>query len=478
MGESKEIDITGPLQEKSVPKLDPELMKGASLLALLGPGIVSAACDIGSGEIVYCSVIGASYGFALVWALVAAAFFKWWPGMEAARYTLCTGESAMHGFYRLSKWLTGIIAIICLIMILSGPGGVIGAAGTAAAALTGWGTFGTWAAILTILGALVICLGKRVYSIMEKITLITGAIMIGGMFLVGAWVTTPETLIEFFKGAISFGYIPPGLHWGIMLSFLGFGFGSGGEAAIRYTNLIKEKGWSMGKYTKGIAGLFSKEESPGENMVGFKPSTTPEDIENYNRWFKVFLTDAAGVMWPMNFFGAAIFLYLGAVILHPKGLVPAGIKIAVTQAEYFKVAMGDFGWYLFLFLIVINLWDTWISAFDVWARPTIDFFTMALRKYIKAVDARKWYFILLAYCTIGTIWLGLGGVLPGVLLLILGWGTVALYPIVSVGMFIINRRYLPKEYQGKALATILNLLSAVFFSFFWIFNLLWTLKLI
>ena len=80
----------------------------------LGPGLLMAAAAIGVSHLVQSTRAGATYGFALVWAVVLANFFKY-PFLEyGPRYAIATGESMIEGYKRLGSWAIGIFVIFTL----------------------------------------------------------------------------------------------------------------------------------------------------------------------------------------------------------------------------------------------------------------------------------------------------------------------------------------------------------------------------
>ncbi len=55
----------------------PEPPRGWGKLAWLGPGFLWMVSAAGSGELLFTPRVGALYGYALVWALLAAVLLKW-----------------------------------------------------------------------------------------------------------------------------------------------------------------------------------------------------------------------------------------------------------------------------------------------------------------------------------------------------------------------------------------------------------------
>lgn len=80
----------------------------------LGPGLLMAAAAIGVSHLVQSTRAGATYGFALIWAVILANFFKY-PFLEyGPRYAIATGESMIEGYNRLGKWAIGIFVFFTI----------------------------------------------------------------------------------------------------------------------------------------------------------------------------------------------------------------------------------------------------------------------------------------------------------------------------------------------------------------------------
>ena len=87
-----------------------------SFLKLAGPGLVVAATGIGSGDVVSATVGGARYGFVLLWAIVAGAFFKFVLSEGIARWQLATGKTALEGWAEyLPSWVKWFFATYLVI---------------------------------------------------------------------------------------------------------------------------------------------------------------------------------------------------------------------------------------------------------------------------------------------------------------------------------------------------------------------------
>lgn len=83
-------------------------------LKTLGPGILFASTAIGVSHLVQSTRAGADFGFALLWAIVAANVLKF-PFFEyGSRYANATGESLIDGYGKLGRWMLWLYFFITL----------------------------------------------------------------------------------------------------------------------------------------------------------------------------------------------------------------------------------------------------------------------------------------------------------------------------------------------------------------------------
>ena len=89
-------------------------VKTTRLLQGLGPGILFASTAIGVSHLVQSTRAGADFGYGLLWAILAANFFKY-PFFEfGSRYASCTGKSIIRGYKEMHPLLFGLYILIML----------------------------------------------------------------------------------------------------------------------------------------------------------------------------------------------------------------------------------------------------------------------------------------------------------------------------------------------------------------------------
>ena len=94
---------------------------------MLGPSVILVGLSIGSGEFVLWPRLTVEWGFALFWACWTGVTLQFFLNMEIERWTLATGESAVIGFVRLSRfWAPAFL--LCSTVPWIWPGWATGAA--------------------------------------------------------------------------------------------------------------------------------------------------------------------------------------------------------------------------------------------------------------------------------------------------------------------------------------------------------------
>lgn len=204
---------------KNVPDSDqtpPKKMTLKSLLKTLGPGILFACTAIGVSHLVQSTRAGANYGFALLWAVLAANIFKY-PFFEfGSRYANAMGESLIDGYNRIGKWMLGLYFLITIgSMFFVGAAVVFVTAGFCEnlfglSAIAPFKLFTTL--VLLICCVLILWLGK--YSILDSLIKIIGAVL-----LVSTLAAFVLTLIHGPIQKVD-GFLPPDLWDGASFAFL------------------------------------------------------------------------------------------------------------------------------------------------------------------------------------------------------------------------------------------------------------------
>ncbi|MFH5832145.1 Nramp family divalent metal transporter [Halalkalibaculum sp. DA384] len=132
----------------------------------LGPGLLMAAAAIGVSHLVQSTRAGATYGFAMVWALLLANIFKY-PFLEyGPRYAIATGESLIEGYKRLGNWAIWIFLVFTVGTMFIIQAAVTVVTASLAAELTGLALSPlTWSALLLAICVVLLLSGQ--YSALD-----------------------------------------------------------------------------------------------------------------------------------------------------------------------------------------------------------------------------------------------------------------------------------------------------------------------
>src|SRR4030095_4012562 len=85
------------------------------LLRVFGPGAIIASVTVGTGETVFAPRVGAAFGYALLWVVLAAVFFKAVPLVTGRRHLVLTGEHPLRAWSRIPgprAWASKLIGAV------------------------------------------------------------------------------------------------------------------------------------------------------------------------------------------------------------------------------------------------------------------------------------------------------------------------------------------------------------------------------
>lgn len=317
-------------------------------LKFLGPGMITSAAVVGSGELLTATTLGATVGFMLLWLVFVSTFVKVWVQIELARWSISTGQVAVSGYDqvppRIAKrgWMAWLV-LLMFVQFMTSQAGVISAAAFAFSALfpivgaaLSPASIGIWVAILVVV-AIAIHLSNR-YVVVESISTVL-------VFLVTAIAVTIVFLIQGTQFAWGLGDVADGMRFNVALGSMGvalsmFGLtGVGAGEVTAYTYWCVEKGYAS--WT-------------GAN----------DDSEDWARrargWISVMKVDC-WVAWVIYTISTAAFYILGAAVLHPQNKIPEGNAVMSTISSIFSSTIGEWGAVIFLVGAGLALFKTIIA---------------------------------------------------------------------------------------------------------------------
>lgn len=207
-----------------------------TFLALLGPGMITAATVLGPGTITVASNVGAQLQYSLLWVTAVA-------GMFMSAFTVIAGKiGVLHSDSLLSvtadqygRWLS-FLAGLSVFLICAGfqTGNNIGV-GLVMDAAFGGGT-ALWAVVFLIIALCFIWTSSNFYQVLEKVMMLMVLLMIiafiGNLFRI-----SPDA------GQLAAGFVPskPEI-WGLAISLTATNFSIAGAAGQAY--MVQGKGWA------------------------------------------------------------------------------------------------------------------------------------------------------------------------------------------------------------------------------------------
>ena len=448
-------------------------------LAALGPGVIWMALAQGSGELIFWPYLIAKYQLGFLFLLIPACLIQWPLTVEIGRYTALTGESIWQGFIRLHPLYTLPLWALMIVSFLW-FGAFASSGGTALAALTGfpsgWSTpaqslFWAYVTIAILFACLV--LSRVIYRFIELFMTGVALVTVVGLALACAHESVLPRLPEFLAGVVW--PQPLARPWDpadakSLVTGLTFA-GLGGFWMLFYSYWLREKGVAMAGHAKHMTGLLDPEAVLGEKGVpaservargdrireerenpalalardlgtGAVPEDTPESAATLRRWLRFLWLDS-GIGIFGNILTTLMTCLLAFVLLAPKGALPNGWNIAVVQSEFFAQTWGEVGRALFLVISAAFLSDTWLTTADAVSRVNTD----VVRNLFPAARKRSqrwWYFVFLFGVTAVTC-ATMPLAQPGVLLELSAITGLVGVVCFSVGVWVLNYRWLPER---------------------------------
>jgi len=401
----------------------------------------------GSGELIWWPYMVAKYGLTFVCLLVPACLLQYPLNVEIGRYTLLTGESIFHGFFRLGRWF-GVLLWLLMTLSFLWFGAFASAGGTALAALTGvprgWSPRGQalfWGYASIAVFLLAVLLSRVVYTLVEGFMKVVALVTVVGLLWACAQADVVAALPAFLRALLG-PTSPLPRPWDPadatkLLTAITFA-GLGGFWILFYSYWLREKGSGMAAHVGRITGPVAGKPEPVPS-AGWLPDDAEPTRLRWRTWRRYLSADAlVGIVG--NLATTAMTCLLAWALLFPQGLLPEEYELAVVQSRFFEVSWGPIGRVIFLVVAAAFLADTWLATADGVSRMQADV-VHTLFPASRRVPLRTWYFgvlILLAVVTGFTMLLDA----PGPLILtsaVIGFGGTVIFP---AALYLLNYRLL------------------------------------
>ena len=308
-------------------------MSFARTLRSLGPGIIMAATAIGTSHLILSPVAGARFGYGLIWLVLFSHVFKY-PAFEfGPRFAIATGVSLIRGYQRVpgpKNWAVWAFLVTTVLQGLTLLAGMLSV--TAAILVASFGTFSltTW---VILIGVAIIALHRAgkypALALGSKIAMLVLAVV-----SVVAFLAAPPRLSDLAQMVVP--SIPAG-SLVLVAAILGL-MPTGINVAIWHSL------WAL------------------EQLDDWKK--TAEDKKGLLR---LGMTDL-NVGYILSAVLAVIFVSLGANLLLPRGLTPAGVDVAVTLSKIYTEVLGAWMYPVFMLAAFAAMFSTTYSVMDGFPR--------------------------------------------------------------------------------------------------------------
>ena len=408
----------------------------AGVLRRVGPGLITAAVVVGTGELIATTVLGAEIGYSLLWLVILSCAIKAVVQNELGRYTIATGETGLQALDRVPGprfrvgWVVWLWFLMQTTALTAFSAMFAGVAEVLNLILPGF-SIGTWVwAIMTV--TIVVLVIAR-YRLIETVSV---------ALVVAFTVTT-------VSAALWMSRTPAYFSWSSVLDGLKFHFPEGslltavavfGLTGVGSADLIQYPYWCI---EKGYARFTG----PRENEAAW--------LGRARGWIRVMGTDVLTSMCVYTFATVAFYL-LGAGILHTLEVVPKGTDTIKILSNVYTHSLGDWSRYFFLAGAVAVFYSSLFAGTAATARVYADYVGL-----MGVYDRGNYRARLRAIRIISTILLLIPVVFymflrePVLLVKIGGVGQALMLPIIGFATLYLRYTNLPKSIAPKSGMTVL-----------------------
>ena len=381
MSDSASSDASERFEYPDVPAHLAET-KGLGLIKYFGPGAIIASLTIGSGEPVFASRSGAVFGYAVLWLLLLTAIAKGFQVYAGARHITLTGEhplASWNGVPQLRGWFPFFLAALTILFFPFWLGGLPKMLGT----LTNWMAnvspeqenydfmLKMWGTGFLAVGILFTLF--QTYGFLEKFEAIVVGVLLVSL-LAAAFASNPDWL------AVFMGTVQPAMpkypQWALEkypeefgnrpvlreLAVYAGAMGGGTQDYLGYVGILREKKWGLmartGDTNPGYAsGRIPLPEDPGQISLAMTWLRAPR--------IDVLVSFACVVVFTYT------FVILGAEVLHPREIAPAGSELLTAQKDFLAQIHPTLT-YLYQAGVFMAFFGTIVGAFEVYTRTAYE----------------------------------------------------------------------------------------------------------
>jgi len=432
-----------------------------------------AATSIGGGEWLVGPAVAVKYSSSIFLLVTVAIFLQVIFNLEAIRYTLYTGEPIYGGIMRLKpgpKFWALFYTVLGFLQL-----GWPALAGSAAATLlSAWmgkvpgaedkETLNWIATGLMLVVILILSFGGTIERMLERFAWTMLLVVFSFLLFVNVAYVPPGhwwiTLTGFFK----FSGISQPIDWGL-IGALAATAGSGGLGNLTITNWVRDKGFGMGAKVGAIPSAIGGHEIVLSH-VGKVFEINSESLRRWKEWLRYVHADQIWVWGVFCFLGMYFNVNLATYIV-PHGSDMQGLGAGAYQAKYLAERVWTGFWFVTLFNGFWILFKTQLGNTDILVRTVTDALWMSnkkLRDWKHSAIHRIYYAILIVFSIWGVI--AIRAASPLRLFTILANIAGMVMVLGGVQIFLINRRFLPRELRPAWWREVLLWTCVGFYAFF------------
>lgn len=426
-----------------------------NLFRTIGPGAILLAAAIGGGEWIVGPLTTIKYGRGILWVATLGIMLQTVFNLEAARYTMYTGEPIITGIMRLRPgsrfwaWFYILIGVAQLATPALAKGCAVVLFSAFFARLAGDPDTQIVNAIgigVILLAVALLMSGRRIEKVLERLSWIMIVFIFTFLVLVNCLFVPAEDWVATAQGFLTVNPLPDGMDLVLLATFAATA-GSGGLGNLAISNWFRDKGFGMGARVGAIENVVLAGDQPGLKSVGVTFPTTPDNLRRWKTWWRYAVLDQTA-LWGLGcFLGMFLNVNLAAAII-PPGASISEQTAGAYQAKY----MADHLWSGFWLLTLVNgfwiLFSTHLGNTDVLIRTVSDTCWAAFPS-VRRRSIGFLYFSLLGVLTVWAVFaIHLGHVLE--LFKVLGIVANPIMAIAAVQILRVNRRFLPREIRPPA----------------------------
>lgn len=465
----------GELQRWDVADLPaPPAFGTRNMFKVIGPGAIMAATSIGGGEWLVGPAAAVKYSSSIFLIATIAIALQVIFNLEAARYTLYTGEPIYGGIMRLKpgpRFWAAFYTVVGFFQL-----GWPALAGSAAATLLGaWmgrmpgapdQATQAWVTTGLIFGVvLILSFGGTVERMLEFFAWTMLATVFLFLVIVNIAFVPMAHWAQTFTGFFSFSGLPQPIDWGL-IGALAATAGSGGMGNLTVTNWMRDKGFGMGSKVGAIPSAVGGHAIQLSHVGTVFPATA-ENMGRWREWLRYLHADQIGVWGLFCFLGMFLNVNLATAII-PHGTDLQGLAAGAYQAEYLSKIWPGF-WFLTLFNGFWILFKTQLGNTDILVRTITDALWMSSprARLSKRGIGAIYYGILIVFSLWSVVAIRMAS--PFTLFKILANMAGIILLIAGVQIFLVNRRFLPPAIRPTLWREIGLLACSAFYAFFTFF---------